>query len=184
MGKKITVDSATLANKGLEVIEAHYLFNVDYSQIDVIVHPQSIIHSMVEFNDGSVIAQLGKADMRVPIQYALTYPDRVVANYPRLDFKTLSALTFFEPDRITFPALQLAFNVGRSGGTSPCIFNAANEEAVYAFLKGEIRFLDIVKVIRSVVEKHKIIAKPNMTDIYNADLWARAQAKDIVKAMK
>ena len=184
MGKKITVDSATLANKGLEVIEAHYLFNVDYSQIDVIVHPQSIIHSMVEFNDGSVIAQLGKADMRVPIQYALTYPDRVVANYPRLDFKTLSALTFFEPDRITFPALQLAFNVGRSGGTSPCIFNAANEEAVYAFLKGEIRFLDIIKVIRSVVENHKIIAKPKLTDIYNADLWARAQAKDIVKAMK
>ena len=184
MGKKITVDSATLANKGLEVIEAHYLFNVDYSQIDVIVHPQSIIHSMVEFNDGSVIAQLGKADMRVPIQYALTYPDRVVANYPRLDFKTLSALTFFEPDRITFPALQLAFNVGRSGGTSPCIFNAANEEAVYAFLKGEIRFLDIVTVIRSVVENHKIIARPKLTDIYNADLWARAQAKDIVKAMK
>lgn len=184
MGKKITVDSATLANKGLEVIEAHFLFNVDYSQIDVIVHPQSIIHSMVEFNDGSVIAQLGKADMRVPIQYALTYPDRVVANYPRLDFKTISALTFSEPDMITFPALQLAFNAGRSGGTSPCIFNAANEEAVYAFLKGEIRFLDIVTVIRSVAEQHKIVVQPKLSDIYSADLWARAQAKDIVKAMK
>ncbi|MBC8014712.1 MAG: 1-deoxy-D-xylulose-5-phosphate reductoisomerase [Sporomusaceae bacterium] len=184
MGRKITVDSATLANKGLEVIEAHFLFNIGYSQIDVIVHPESIIHSMVEFIDGSVMAQLGKADMRVPIQYALTYPDRVVANYPRLDFKKISALTFSEPDIITFPALQLAFNAGRSGGTSPCIFNAANEEAVYAFLKGEIPFLDIVTVIRSVVENHKIVDRPKLTDIYSADLWARAQAKDIVKAMK
>jgi len=184
MGKKITVDSATLANKGLEVIEAHWLFDVDYSQIDVVVHPQSVIHSMVEFIDGSVMAQLGKADMRVPIQYALTYPDRTVANYPRLDFKTLSELTFYEPDMITFPALQLAINAGRSGGTLPCVFNAANEEAVYAFLQRKIKFLDIVTVIRSVVQNHKVVTKPKLDDIYSADLWARAQAHEVFKDLK
>ena len=184
MGKKITVDSATLANKGLEVIEARWLFDVDYSKIDVVVHPQSVIHSMVEFVDGSVIAQLGKADMRVPIQYALTYPNRTVANYPRLDFKTLSALTFFEPDVLTFPALQLAFDVGRTGGTLPCVFNAVNEEAVYAFLQGKMKFLDIFTVIRSVVESHKVTYKPRLDDIYSADLWARAQAHEVFDAIK
>lgn len=184
MGQKITIDSATLANKGLEVIEARFLFDVDYSQIDVVVHPQSIIHSMVEFHDGSVIAQLGKADMRVPIQYALTYPERVVANYPKLDFKTLSALTFSPPDTVTFPALELAFVVGRMGGTMPCVFNAANEEAVYSFLRGEIKFLDIVAVVQSVVESHKMLVKPNLDAIYHADLWARTQAKDYLKALK
>jgi len=184
MGKKITIDSATLVNKGLEVIEAHYLFDVDYSQIEVVVHPQSIIHSMVEFVDGSVIAQLGKADMRVPIQYALTYPDRIQTNYPRLDFKTLSALTFFEPDVLTFPALELAFNAGRMGGTLPCVFNAANEEAVYAFMQGKIKFLDIVTVIRSVVKSHQVVHKPKLADIYSADLWARAQANEIFQAIK
>jgi len=184
MGKKITVDSATLANKGLEVIEARWLFDVDYSQIDVVVHPQSIIHSMVEFVDGSVIAQLGKADMRVPIQYALTYPDRAQTNYPRLDFKALSALTFSEPDVLVFAALQLAFNAGRTGGTLPCVFNAANEEAVYAFLQGKIRFVDIVTVIQSVVESHKLVARPKLDDIYRADLWARAQAHEVFVAIK
>ena len=183
MGKKITVDSATLANKGLEVIEARFLFDVDYSQIDVVVHPQSIIHSMVEFHDGSIIAQLGKADMRVPIQYALTYPERVVANYPKLDFKTLSALTFSQPDTDTFSALELAFKVGRMGGTVPCVFNAANEEAVFAFLRGKIRFLDIVAVVQSVVASHKMLVTPNLDDIYHADLWARTQAKDCLKAI-
>lgn len=184
MGQKITIDSATLANKGLEVIEARFLFDVEYSQIDVVVHPQSIIHSMVEFHDGSVMAQLGKADMRVPIQYAFTYPGRVVANYPKLDFKTLSALTFCEPDVTTFPALALAFDVGRKGGTMPCVFNAANEEAVYSFLRGEIRFLDIFMVIKSVVDSHKIMIKPTLEDIYNTDLWARNQAKDCLKGLR
>jgi len=184
MGNKITVDSATLANKGLEVIEARYLFDVDYSQIDVVVHPQSVVHSMVEFVDGSVMAQLGKADMRVPIQYALTYPERTQANYPRLDFKTLSALTFSEPDVLTFPALQLAFNAGCTGGTLPCVFNAANEEAVYAFLQGKIRFLDIVTVVRSVMKSHNVVHKPKLNDIYNADLWARTQAHEVFKAVK
>ncbi len=181
MGKKITVDSATLANKGLEVIEARFLFNVDYSQIDVVVHPQSVIHSMVEFIDGSVMAQLGKADMRVPIQYALTYPERIFADYPRLDFKNLSELTFAEPDVVTFPALELAFDAGRIGGTLPCVFNAANEEAVYAFLRGEIQFLDIVTVIRSVIKNHTTIAIPNLDDIFCADLWARNQVNEFLK---
>lgn len=184
MGKKITIDSATLANKGLEVIEARFLFDVDYSQIDVVVHPQSIIHSMVEFHDGSVMAQLGKADMRVPIQYALTYPERVVANYPKLDFKTLSALTFSPPDTETFPALALAFTVGRMGGTMPCVFNAANEEAVFSFLRGEIRFLDIIAVVEKVIENHKIHITPNLDDIYQADLWARTQARDCLKGLR
>ena len=184
MGKKITVDSATLANKGLEVIEARWLFDVDYSQIEVVVHPQSIIHSMVEFHDGSIIAQMGKADMRVPIQYAFTYPERAFASYPRLDFKTLSALTFSEPDCVAFPALALAFSAGKAGGTLPCVFNAANEEAVYAFLKGELRFLDIVTVIRSVMESHVKVSTPTIEDIYSADSWARAEAHDIFKAIK
>jgi len=183
MGKKITVDSATLANKGLEVIEARWLFDTEYANIDVVVHPQSIIHSMVEFIDGSVIAQLGKADMRVPIQYALTYPERVVANYPKLDFTTLSSLTFSKPDMVTFPALQLAFDAGRSGGTLPCVFNAANEVAVYSFLQGKIAFLDIVTVIRSVMKEHTIVAKPKLEEIYRADGWARAQANEVVKSI-
>lgn len=183
MGRKITVDSSTLANKGLEVIEARWLFGITYSQIEVVVHPQSIIHSMVEFLDGSVIAQLGKPDMRIPIQYALTYPERVVTNYPRLDFKTLSALTFSPPDLMTFPILQLAFDAGNIGGTVPCVFNAANEEAVTAFLQGELRYLDIFTVIHSVMERHKIISTPALNDIYNADLWSREQAKEILKAI-
>ena len=184
MGKKITVDSATLANKGLEVIEAHWLFDVDYSQIEVVVHPQSIIHSMVEYHDGSIIAQMGKADMRVPIQYAFTYPERAFASYPRLDFKILSALTFSEPDCANFPALALAFSAGKAGGTLPCVFNAANEEAVYAFLKGELRFLDIATVIRSVMESHVKVSAPAIKDIYSADSWARTEAHEIFKAIK
>lgn len=183
MGKKITVDSSTLANKGLEVIEARWLFDVTYSQIEVVVHPESIIHSMVEFLDGSVIAQLGKPDMRVPIQYALTYPERIVTDYPRLDFKTLSTLTFSSPDLITFPILQLAFTAGNTGGTLPCVFNAANEEAVYAFLQGKLRYLDIFSVIQSVMESHKIITIPDLNDIYDADLWSRMQAKEILKSI-
>jgi 1-deoxy-D-xylulose-5-phosphate reductoisomerase len=183
MGKKITIDSSTLANKGLEVIEAHWLFDVEYSQIEVVVHPQSVIHSMVEFVDGSVIAQLGQPDMRVPIQYALTYPERMIANYPRLDFKTLSTLTFDAPDCITFPILQLAFDAGSRGGTLPCVFNAVNEEAVYAFLAGKLRYLDIFTVIDSVIKSHKVVASPNLKDIYNADSWSRIETKEILKAI-
>ena len=184
MGKKITVDSSTLANKGLEVIEARWLFDVPYSQIEVVVHPQSIVHSMVEFVDGSVMAQLGKPDMRVPIQYALTYPERFATEYPKLDFKTLSALSFSTPDMVNFPILPLAFTAGNTGGTLPCVFNAANEEAVYAFLQGKIRYLDIFLVIRSVMESHEVTMMPDLNDICSADLWSRVQAQEILKAIK
>lgn len=181
MGRKITIDSATLANKGLEVIEAKWLFGVDYNNIDVCVHPQSIIHSMVEFIDGSVVAQMGMPDMRLPIQYALSYPERVSSNFPRLDFSTLSALTFENPDTDNFPALKLAYAAGEKGGTLPCVFNAANEVAVYAFLNSEIAFLDIAKVIRYTMENHVLIANPDLEQIHAADKWARQYALLVVK---
>ncbi len=180
MGRKITVDSATLANKGLEVIEARWLFDVAYNQIEVCVHPQSIIHSMVEFIDGSVLGQMGLPDMRLPIQYALSYPDRIPSNYPRLDFTTLSALTFEKPDIINFPALALAYSAGQSGGTLPCVFNAANEVAVVAFLNGEISFLDIPKVIGYTMESHINVLAIDLNQIYLADTWARSRAQAVV----
>lgn len=181
MGRKITIDSATLANKGLEVIEAKWLFGVDYNMIDVCVHPQSIIHSMVEFIDSSVIAQMGMPDMRLPIQYALSYPERVASNFPCLDFSTLSALTFENPDTDNFPALKLAYMAGETGGTLPCVFNAANEIAVYAFLNSEIAFLDIAKVIRYTMENHVLIANPDLEQIHAADKSARQYALLVVK---
>lgn len=173
MGRKITIDSATLANKGLEVIEAKWLFGVDYDQIDVCVHPQSIIHSMVEFIDGSVMAQLGMPDMRLPIQYALAYPERIPSDFPRLDLTALSALTFTKPDTETFPALKLAYVAGNKGGTMPCIFNAANEVAVYAFLHDKIGFLDIPQIISYTMEKHSLVTTPDLEQIHAADTWAR-----------
>lgn len=180
MGQKITIDSATLANKGLEVIEAKWLFGVDYENIDVCVHPQSIIHSMVEFTDGSVLAQLGMPDMRLPIQYALSYPERLPSPFPRLDFAKLSELTFEEPDTASFPALILAYQAGKLGGTMPCVFNAANEVAVYAFLKGEIGFLDIAQVISYTMKNHTIMSSSNLEQIYAADAWARSAALQAV----
>lgn len=180
MGRKITIDSATLANKGLEVIEAKWLFGVDYEQIEVCVHPQSIIHSMVEFIDGSIMAQLGLPDMRLPIQYALSYPERLPASFPRLDFKTLSALTFEVPDTTNFPALKLAYDAGKKGGTMPCIFNAANEVAVHAFLNNEICFLDIPKVIDNTMQNHSIVHNIDLDQIYIADAWARRCALTVV----
>lgn len=184
MGRKITIDSATLANKGLEVIEAKWLFGVNYDQIDVCVHPQSIIHSMVEFIDGSVMAQLGMPDMRLPIQYAFSYPERIAANFPRLDFTSLSALTFMEPDTKTFPALKLAYLAGDKGGTMPCVFNAANEVAVYAFLHGEIGFLDIAQIISYTMENHSLIAMPDLKQIHSADTWARRCALQAVNDIR
>ncbi len=176
MGRKITIDSATLANKGLEVIEAKWLFGVAYDQIDVCVHPQSIIHSMVEFIDGSVMAQLGMPDMRLPIQYALSYPERIPSKFPRLDLTALSALTFTEPDTGNFPALKLAYTAGNKGGTMPCVFNAANEVAVYAFLQGKIGFLDIAQIISYTMEIHSLVTTPDLEQIYAADTWARQYA--------
>ena len=143
MGRKVTLDSSTLANKGLEVIEAHWLFNMPYDKIDVVVHPQSIVHSLVEFCDGSVIAQLGEPDMRLPIQYALSWPERFDYSFDQLDLVRAGSLTFEAPDLEAFPSLKIAMDCGRAGGTLPCAFNAANEEAVNAFFDGKIKYLDI-----------------------------------------
>lgn len=184
MGPKITVDSATLVNKGLEVIEAKWLFNVDYDQIEVVVHPQSIIHSMVEFADGAVMAQLGRPDMRVPIQYALSYPDRLPSDFPRLDFRTAATLDFLPPDNANFPALELALAAGRAGGTMPCVFNAANEAAVHAFLAGNIAFLDIVAIIRRAMHNHQAIHQPSLADLYTADEWARGFTAQTIDELK
>lgn len=173
MGQKITVDSASLVNKGLEVIEARWLYDVSYDQIQVVVHPQSIVHSMVQYQDGTVMAQLGCTDMRLPIQYALTYPERVKSNFPRVDFYELAKLTFEKPDMDTFRGLKLAFEAGRMGGTMPCIMNAANEVAVEAFLKGAAGFLDIYSLIERAMEAGKIEYKPTLEQLLAADQWAR-----------
>lgn len=180
MGKKITVDSSTLANKGLEVIEAHWLFNMPYEKIDVVVHPQSIIHSLVEFCDGSVIAQLGEPDMRLPIQYALSYPCRYHKAFDQLDLIKAGTLTFEAPDMEAFPSLRIAIDCGKAGGTLPCVFNAANEEAVYAFLDNKIKYLDIPYITEKVASLHKIIAAPCIEDIERADAEARAAAQSII----
>lgn len=181
MGKKVTVDSATLMNKGLEVIEAKWLFGVNYSQIEVLVHPQSIIHSAIEYVDGSIIAQLGAPDMRLPIQYALTYPERVNGPAPRLKMADLKGLTFEEPDTERFPSLRLAFEAGRTGGTMPAVLNAANEVAVDFFLKGVLSFKDIPAVVEGVMYKHKTLESPVLEEIMESDLWARKTADSIIK---
>ena len=180
MGKKITVDSSTLANKGLEVIEAHWLFNMPYEKIDVVVHPQSIIHSLVEFCDGSVIAQLGEPDMRLPIQYALSYPCRYHKAFDQLDLIKAGTLTFEAPDMEAFPSLRIAIDCGKAGGTLPCVFNAANEEAVYAFLDNKIKYLDIPYITEKVASLHQNIAAPCIEDIEHADAEARAAAQSII----
>ena len=180
MGKKITVDSSTLANTGLEVIEAHWLFNMPYEKIYVVVHPQSIIHSLVEFCDGSVIAQLGEPDMRLPIQYALSYPCRYHKAFDQLDLIKAGTLTFEAPDMEAFPSLRIAIDCGKAGGTLPCVFNAANEEAVYAFLDNKIKYLDIPYITEKVASLHKNIAAPCIEDIERADAEARAAAQSII----
>ena len=183
MGKKITVDSATLANKGLEVIEAHWLFGIDYDKIDVVVHPQSIVHSLVEFKDGSVIAQMGLTDMKLPIQYALSFPKRWDNAFGQLDLVKASPLTFEQPDVETFPLLKLAVECGQKGGTAPCAFNAANEEAVYAFLAGRIKFLDIAAIVLNTLDMHKNITVPTIEDIENCDKESRANASLAIKKL-
>lgn len=169
MGHKITIDSSTMVNKGLEVIEARWLFNVDYSQIQVVIQPQSIIHSMVEFDDGGVMAQLGTPDMRLPIQYALYYPERRPLPGDRLDFYKLSQITFEEPDMETFHGLKLALQAGKRGGSLPTVFNAANELAVSMFLNRKIGYLDIVESIRYAMEKHQVIENPSVEQILEVE---------------
>lgn len=168
MGKKISIDSATMANKGLEVIEAHHLFNVSYQNIEIVVHPQSIIHSMVEFIDGTILAQLSYPDMKLPIQYALSYPDRLSATAKFTDIPSLPDLTFEKIDYEKFPLLKLAYNVGESGGILPTIFNAANEAAVSLFLSGKIKFNDIFKIIKSSIERENI-TNPDLDTIVKVD---------------
>ncbi len=176
MGSKITVDSATLMNKGLEVIEAHWLFGLDYSRIKVIIHPQSIIHSMVEFADGSIIAQMGPPDMRIPIQYALFYPERKKNNFSKMDFIKYNRLTFEEPDTQTFSSLALAYEAGRIGGSMPVVLNAANEVAVNLFLTRRIGFLDIPRLVEKMMNKHTVVKDPSLEDIKEIDEWAREEA--------
>ncbi len=180
MGRKITIDSATLMNKGLEVIEAHWLFNLPSERIEVVIHPQSIIHSMVEFIDGSLKAQLGLPDMKIPIQYALTYPKRLAMNGKRVSFPKLSSMTFFEPDRGKFRCLQIAFDVLSLGGTAPAAMNAANEVAVEAFLGGKMSFGKIPDLIEKTVTSHKTVSSPDLEDIIEADASSRKYAHSIL----
>jgi 1-deoxy-D-xylulose-5-phosphate reductoisomerase len=179
MGKKITIDSATLMNKGLEVIEAKWLFDLRMDQIDVVVHPQSIIHSMVEFIDHSTMAQMGIPDMALPIQIAFFYPDRIANNRQALDFNQVRELTFEDPDLASFPCLQLAYDALEASGTMSCVLNAANEVSVARFLNKEIHFLDIPRINRQVMEKHDVISTPTLDDILSADQWARQIANAI-----
>ncbi len=175
MGPKITIDSATLMNKALEVIEARWLFGLEPDRIEVIIHPESVIHSFVEFTDGSVLAQLSPPDMRLPIQYALTYPQRLAGPARRLRWEELGVWTFEQPDLDTFPALQLGYEVARRGGTCGAVLNAANEEAVRRFLAGDLRFLDIPRVCREALAQHHFSARPTLAEIHAADRWARQE---------
>ena len=183
MGKKVTLDSSTLANKGLEVMEAHWLFNMPYDKIAVVVHPQSIVHSLVEFCDGSVIAQMGDPDMRLPIQYALSWPERYPYAFDQLDLVKYGSLTFEAPDLEAFPSLKIAIDCGKAGGTLPCAFNAANEEAVNAFLEGKIKYLDIPYITATVTQKHARVAAPTIEDIEAADAAARTAAQAVIKSL-
>lgn len=177
MGKKITIDSATMFNKGLEMIEAHWLFGLPMKQVEVVVHPQSIVHSMVEFIDGSVLAQLSVTDMCFPIQYAVTFPERMPSGLPPLDLAKLGSLTFEAPDEKRFPALRLAREAGEAGGTLPGVFNAANEVAVEAFLAEQISFPRIWGMVEEVMQKHTTLSSPDLDAIIEADRWARSEAK-------
>jgi len=181
MGAKITIDSATLMNKGLEMIEAKWLFNLPPDKIKVVVHPQSIIHSMVQFEDGSIKAQMGLPDMKLPIQYALAFPQRIASNFPRYDFKKPSTLTFEEPDLKTFRNLSLAIEALHKGGNMPCLLNAANEIAVYAFLRNRIGFLDISEMVEQTMQKIKHIEKPTLQEYLDSDAEARNFAASLIE---
>ncbi|ASS75615.1 1-deoxy-D-xylulose-5-phosphate reductoisomerase [Tumebacillus algifaecis] len=184
MGAKITIDSATLMNKGLEVIEAHWLFNMPYDRIDVLVHPESIVHSLVEFVDGSVLAQLGSPDMRIPIQYALSYPDRMPGSYKRLNLLEVGKLHFRKPDFERFPLLRMCFDAGRAGGSMPTVLNAANEVANEYFRMNLIGFLDIEQTVAHVMDRHQLLTNPSLEEVLEADAWARQQACQVVRELE
>jgi 1-deoxy-D-xylulose-5-phosphate reductoisomerase len=185
MGPKITIDSATLMNKGLEVIEAHFLFGMDYDAIDIVIHPQSIIHSLIELQDTSVLAQLGWPDMRLPLLYALSYPERIYTDWEPLDLVKAGSLTFREPDHQKYPCMQLAYAAGRAGGSMPAVLNAANEQAVALFIDEHIQFLDIPRVIEAVCDRHHATNRstPTLEDILAADQWARQEAIAVSQAL-
>lgn len=183
MGKKITIDSATLMNKGLEVIEAHCLFGLNYDSIEVVIHPQSIVHSLVEFKDGSVLAQLGPTDMRLPIHYALTFPERVPSPVTPVDLVKLRQLDFEQPDLETFPCLTYSYEAGKAGKTYPAVLNAANEEAVEAFLAERIGFLNISEIVYKVLERHRGF-EPDLTILEEAQMWARETAQEEIKKIE
>jgi 1-deoxy-D-xylulose-5-phosphate reductoisomerase len=182
MGAKITIDSATMMNKGLEVIEAKWLFDLAVEKIDVHIHPQSIVHSMVEYVDGSVIAQLGMPDMRVPIAYALAYPERLKLDLPTLDLFSVQTLTFQEPDLGRYPCLDLAFNACNAGGTMPAVLNASNEIAVQAFLDNRIPFLGIARLVDKVMQEHELAPAKELEAIIAADTWARQRSEEVINS--
>jgi 1-deoxy-D-xylulose-5-phosphate reductoisomerase len=184
MGKKITIDSATMMNKGLEVIEAGWLFELPMTAIDVMIHPQSIVHSLVEYRDGSVLAQMGVPDMRIPIAYALSYPNRLTSAEKPLDLGKVGTLTFLDPDPIRFPALRLAYEAAKVGGTMPAVLNAANEVAVMAFIEGKTGFDKIVSLVEEVLSRHRPQAVPGIDTIIEADRWAREETENIIKGME
>ena len=181
MGNKITIDSATLMNKGFEVIEAHWLYNMPYEKIEVLMHPQSIIHSLVEFKDNSVLAQLGNPDMKIPIQYALSYSKRFSSNSKKLNLAEIKNLSFSEPNFELFPCLKYACDAGIKGGTLPAVLNAANEIAVYAFLEDKIKFLDIPKLISKMMQEHKIIKNPSLNEILDVDKEVKEEIKKLIE---
>ncbi|MBQ2482972.1 MAG: 1-deoxy-D-xylulose-5-phosphate reductoisomerase [Bacteroidales bacterium] len=183
MGNKVTIDSASMMNKGLEIMEAAWLFNIPAEKIEVVVHPQSIIHSMVQFTDGGIKAQLGYPDMRVPIQYALSYPYRISLDTKRLSFAELGQLTFFAPDLEKFPCLRIAYESFKKGGNIPCAMNAANEVAVAAFLRGQIRFTQIPQIIEKTIEKCNFVSSPGIEDIFETDKTSKIVAEENLKQM-
>lgn len=182
MGAKITIDSATLMNKGFEVLEAHHLFGMSLDQIEVWVHPQSIVHSFVEFCDGSTLAQIGPPDMRTPISYAMAYPDRIGPQWAKLSLEVMRGLSFEAPRHQDFPCLQMAYAAGRVGGSMPAVLNAANEVAVELFLRGLIGFTEIPRILEKVVGEHTAVAEPSLEDLLAADEWARSRAREVGKA--
>lgn len=184
MGKKITVDSATLMNKGLEIIEAHHLFGIDYDDIEVVIHPQSIVHSAIEYKDGSVIAQLGLPSMHIPIQYAISYPERFEGIKSKsFSFSEIARLDFEKPDYEKFPTVQLAFKAGRLGGTATACLNAANEEAVFAFLDGKIKLYQIYEITKKIFDEHNIIKNPTIDDIFEIDITTREKTKQLIASL-
>lgn len=184
MGKKISVDSATMMNKGLEVIEAAWLFNMDIDNIEILIHPEAVVHSMVELTDGSIIAQLGACDMRIPIQYGLTYPDRFDSGIKSPEFSKIKSLNFYRPDFKKFPCMGLAYEAGKKAGTCPSVLNASNELAVREFIEGGIKFIDIPRVIEKVMGLHRPVKNPGLEDILEADKWARIKTKEMFRCCR